>query len=81
MTIDELQELVDRNGFSINYIGRSSEGRRKKPYACQLSPLARSPHWRRDEINIRGVGESYQAAIDDALQQLSQFLIERLDPH
>lgn len=77
MTIDELQDVVDRNGFCVAYLGRGTH--RSRPYSCTLQPMRDNPQWRRDEVSLRGTGSSYEEAIEDALAQLSRFLIERLD--
>lgn len=79
MTISELQTLLMGSNAAISYLGPVTST--KWPYACSISPQAQSKRWRPGEWCMRGKGKTLEEALEDALQQLSIFMVSRLaDP-
>lgn len=78
----ELEMVCASNDLAIGYLGPARHDRSGKvtAWACTIQPAMGTRRWSQGEFYVRGSGTSLGAALEDALAELSHFLIERVDP-
>lgn len=72
MTVDELIAILNSQECVLRYWGIGGRG-----YACQIETKV-GKKWR-TSIMLRGLGESWRGALDDALEQLTVLELARDD--
>jgi hypothetical protein len=75
MTIDELEVMLDAGEAAIGYLGRAGNRTVGKPFVCSITPRMNSRRWRQGAWCMRGSGKSIEAALAEALAELSAFLL------
>ncbi len=82
MTIDEVQQVLVDHEVAITYLGQVRVESSRPPryrFSCIMMPTRGARRWKREEVVIRGSGESLSEAVDDAMLKLSVFLLTRPD--
>lgn len=74
MTLVELQELLDQMGLVVSHMGWAARQARGKPatrWSVTLTPATGSRY--PEMPRVRGVGGSLDAAVENALNQVTTF--------
>lgn len=76
-SIEDLEEVCFKQDLAIYYLGLATAKTRKaRPWCCSIGPVV-GGRWKPQEFAIRGEGINLRGAVEDALTQLTVFLLER----
>lgn len=79
-TLEDLEQVCLDHDVAISYLGlTSARSNRSRSWCCTIRPVA-AGRWSKEEWAIRGTGINLRGAVEDALTQLSVFLISRSAP-